>query len=294
MRPASGLLVFGVLAAAFAASCAGGKDEAAARVASAQCLSDAGGLYRKKVAPVLASDQPQTCNECHLSGVDLNLFVRADMCETRACLVDLGLVDMNDPDQSKVLGWIARAQPDSALITQAVIDQEYDAFKEFVEQIAKCGGEACPGVTCPATSDIQGCGTPAQEPDGTVVIPPGTACDPATVETQFRDTVYVWRDRCFPCHFASQPGAAPGAPPWIDDRNGCNTGSLETFHNIVTLGLADPNDPTQSLILRKPLDVAQGGVAHGGGSKFDGMRDPTYQSFLSFLEYWIGCGAPTP
>jgi hypothetical protein len=294
VKAASAVLLFGVVAAALAASCAGGNDEATARVASAQCLSDAGSLYQKKVAPVLASDQPQTCNECHLSGVDLNLFVRADMCETRACLVDLGLVDMNDPDQSKVLAWIARAHPDSALITQDVIDQEYDAFKEFVEQISQCGGEACPGVTCPATSDVEACGSPDQAPDGTIVVPPGTACDSTTVEATFRDTVYVWRDRCFPCHFASEPGSAPGAPSWIDDRNGCNPGALETFHNVVSLGLVDANDPTQSLILRKPLDIAQGGVAHGGGSKFDGTSDPTYQSFLSFLEYWIGCGAPTP
>ncbi|HTQ02481.1 MAG TPA: hypothetical protein VMI54_01450 [Polyangiaceae bacterium] len=294
MKPASAVLVFAVIAAAFAASCSGGKDEAVAREESAQCLSDAGALYQKKVAPVLASDQPQTCNECHLSGVDLNLFVRADMCETRACLVDLGLVDMQDPDDSKVLAWIEKAHPDSALITQDVIDQEYDAFKEFVEQIAKCGGEACPGVTCPATSDVQACGTPDQEPNGNIIVPPNTACDSPTIEATFRDTVYVWRDRCFPCHFASEPGVEPGAPPWIDDRNGCNPGSLETFHNVVSLGLVDSSDPTQSLILRKPLDISQGGVMHGGGSKFDGTDDPTYQSFLSFLEYWIGCGAPAP
>jgi hypothetical protein len=35
-------------------------------------------------------------------------------------------------------------------------------------------------------------------------------------------------------------------------------------------------------------------VSHGGGPKFDGEDDPSYVSFLSFIEYWIGCGAPLP
>lgn len=294
MKAASAVLMLGIAAAAAAASCASRDDAAIARAASQQCLSDAGDLYQRKIAPLFATDRPQTCNQCHLSGVDLSLFVRANMCETRACLVDLGLVDLKNPDQSEVLSWIERAHPDSALITQDVIDQEYDAFKEFVEQMARCGGEACPGVRCPATSDQQACGSPKQQPSGAVIVPSDTACDSLTVESTFRDSVYVWRDRCFPCHFTSAPNTAPGAPLFFDVRNDCNSGSLETFHDIVTQGLIDTNDPTQSLLLRKPLAVEDGGVTHGGGAKFDGTDDPSYASFLSFIEYWIGCGAPLP
>jgi hypothetical protein len=77
-------------------------------------------------------------------------------------------------------------------------------------------------------------------------------------------------------------------------ENNCNSGSLETFHNVIELGLIDQDDPTQSLLLLKPLDDPESGVSHGGGSKFSGTDDPTYASFLSFFEYWIGCGAPVP
>jgi hypothetical protein len=294
MKVASALLLLAVTTAAAVASCGTHDEAAAAREASSQCLSDAGGLYQKKIAPLFATDRPQTCNQCHLSGVDLSLFVRADMCETRACLVDLGLVDMKDPDNSEVLSWILRAHPDSMLITQDVIDQEYDAFKAFVEQIAKCGGEACPGVKCPTTSDKEACGSPTDEPSGATPVADGTACDSPSVEAAFRDSVYVWRDRCFPCHFSSQPSTADGAPLFFDVGSDCNASALNTFHNILALGLIDTNDPTQSLILRKPLDPSEGGVTHGGGSKFDGVTDPTYVSFLSFIEYWIGCGTPTP
>jgi hypothetical protein len=54
------------------------------------------------------------------------------------------------------------------------------------------------------------------------------------------------------------------------------------------------NDPTQSLLLLKPLDAVEGGVDHGGGPKFSGTNDPSYASYLAFIEYWIGCGAPVP
>jgi hypothetical protein len=294
VKIASAVLIFAVAAATAAASCASHDSANVKREQSAQCLSDAGALYQKKIAPLFATDRPQTCNQCHLSGVDLSLFVRADMCETRACLVDLNLVNMQDPDSSEVLTWISRAHPDSDLITQDVIDQEYDAFKEFVEQIAHCGGEACPGVECPATSDKETCGSPTDQPSGATPVPDGTSCDPLPMEAAFRDSVYVWRDRCFPCHFSSEPSTAMGAPLFFDVGSDCNASSLNTFTNIVNLGLLDKNDPTQSLLLRKPLDASAGGVAHGGGAKFDGVDDPSYVSFLSFNEYWIGCGTPTP
>ncbi|HEV8551579.1 MAG TPA: hypothetical protein VGQ57_21170 [Polyangiaceae bacterium] len=291
MKAASVALGLSIAVGAFAASCASSDDAATAKAESAECLSDAGALYQRKIAPLLATDRPQTCNQCHLSGIDMSLFVRDDMCETRACLLNLGLVDLKDPDQSKVLAWIQRAQPDSDLITEDVINQEYDAFKEFVEQIARCGGAACPGVRCPATGSDEGCGS-SGEADSAFLVPPGTSCDLPTIETQFRDTVYVWRDRCSPCHFSSDTSNI--APHWINVANSCNAGSLETFHNVIDLGLVDTQDPTQSLLLLKPVDAAGSGITHGGGAKFSGPSDPSYQSFLSFFEYWIGCGAPLP
>jgi hypothetical protein len=285
------VLLAGVGAAVAAASCSS-DDAAQERAESAACLSRAGELYEQRIAPLLATDRPKTCNQCHLSGVDLGLFVRDDMCETRACLVELGLVNLEHPAESPVLDWIARAHPESELITQEVIDAEYAAFKAFVEQIATCGGQACPGVRCPATHGEDACGLAGDEP--TRPVAPPTGCTPLEVEAAFRDGVYVWRDRCYPCHFASENGVVPGAPLWIDTLNSCNAGSLATFHNVIERGLIDVNDPTQSLLLLKPLDAVEGGVDHGGGPKFSGTNDPSYASYLAFIEYWIGCGAPVP
>jgi len=294
VRYATLALVCSVVLGAVAASCSSPDDPGTqARATSEQCLSQAGSLYERKIAPLLATDRPKTCNQCHLSGIDLSLFVREDMCETRACLLDRGLVDLTNPDQSAVLGWIERAHPDSELITQEVIDQEYEAFKEFVEQIAHCGGEACPGVRCPTSDGGEDCGSPGDEAGVPFLVPAGTSCDLPTVEAEFRDTVYVWRDRCNPCHFSSNTGGGGvTAPLFINVESSCNVDSLETFHNLVASGLMDAENPTQSLLLLKPLDVRDGGVAHGGGPKFHGVDDVSYLSFLSFIEYWAGCGAP--
>jgi hypothetical protein len=286
----STLLLLGLAAAVASGSCA--DDAARERAESAQCLAQAGELYEQKIAPLLATDRPKTCNQCHLSGVDLGLFVRDDMCQTRACLVELGLVNLENPAASPVLGWIARADPDSELITQEVIDAEYAAFEAFVEQIATCGGQACPGVRCPATHGEDACGFAGGEPTAPVVPPGG--CSPLEVEQAFKDGVYAWRDRCFPCHFASEKGVLAGAPLWIDTLNSCNAGSLATFHNLIERGLIDTSGPTQSLLLLKPLNAVESGVSHGGGAKFSGVTDPSYASFLAFIEYWIGCGAPVP
>lgn len=295
MKYATVALVVSVVLGAVAASCSSPDEPATASDASAQCLAQAGGLYERKIAPLLATDRPKTCNQCHLSGIDLGLFVRDDMCETRACLLEGGLVDLENPDQSAVLGWIERAHPDSDLITQEVIDEEYEAFKEFVEQIAECGGEACRGVRCP-TSDVgESCGEADHESTDSFLVPPGTSCDSPTLEAQFRDTVYVWRDRCGPCHFSSHVTAGGvSAPLFINVETTCNAGSLATFHNLIDAGLIDAESPEQSLLLRKPLEASDGGVKHGGGAKFSGKDDPSYESFASFIEYWAACGAPVP
>ncbi|HEY3497562.1 MAG TPA: hypothetical protein VGK73_22850 [Polyangiaceae bacterium] len=289
------VLVLAVAGAAAQASCAGeiGADPAVRE--SARCLSEAGELFEQRIAPLLATDRPKTCNQCHLSGVDLSLFVRDDMCETRACLLELGLVDTGNPADSVVLGWIQRAHPDSELITEAVIQEEYEGMKAFVERIATCSGAACAGVRCPMTGDDEACGS-EPEPGEPSSVPEGTPCDALTIEQTFRDTAYVWRDRCFPCHFTSQPQSSLAAPPWIDVRGNCEAGSIATLRNWEHGGYMNLEEPAQSLVLLKPLPLDQGGVEHGGDAKFSDRNDETYLSFLSFIEYYAACanGATTP
>jgi hypothetical protein len=289
MMRMSAALVLAVLSTAAAASCSSPDGPTAEELASARCLADAGELYEQRIAPLLATDRPKTCNQCHLSGVDLSLFVRDDMCETRACLFELGLVDRQNPDDSLILSWIERAEPESDLVTEQVIAEEYEGFREFVGRMARCGGESCKGVRCPQTSPDAECG-PADTPDDEPpTVPPDTGCTDLALEKAFRDTVYVWRDRCFPCHFTSEKQADLEAPRWIDVEGGCVAGSLKTFHNVVENGYVNLAHPDRSFLLLKPLGEDNGGVEHGGGDKFHGPEDPGYVSFLSFLTHYAGC-----
>jgi hypothetical protein len=295
VKRATAALVVVVLSAAVAASCAA-DGPSPEEIASAECLNDAGTLYEKRIAPLLATDRPKSCNQCHLSGVDLNLFVRDDMCETRACLFELGLINRANPDDSLVLSWIQRAQPESDLITEQVIQEEYEGFREFVGQMARCGGESCQGVRCPQTASDAECGAADQPDDTAPVVPPDTGCDDLSLEKAFTDTVYVWRDRCFPCHFTSEKLADLEAPRWVDVEGGCVAGSLKTFHNIVESGYVNTKNPDRSFLLLKPLGLDNGGVEHGGGDKFHGPEDWGYVSFLSFLTHYSNCvnGVTTP
>src|SRR5690606_25781271 len=93
------------------------------------CDESPGELYERRVAPLFSADNPSTCSQCHAGGVDLAAFLRPDACESMACLQDLGLVDLEHPERSVLLQWIERAQPESELITERVIDEEYAAFE---------------------------------------------------------------------------------------------------------------------------------------------------------------------
>lgn len=75
-------------------------------------LRQRAGRHLRQTDRAAAGDQPpKTCNTCHLSGVDLQMFVRETPCQTMACLDARGLVDLADPTRSVVLQWIAHADP---------------------------------------------------------------------------------------------------------------------------------------------------------------------------------------
>ena len=116
----SALLIAVTLGAAAAASCGDG-DEPSDGHGEAACEVKPSQAFHDRIEPLLADDRVTTCNQCHLSGVDLSAFARETPCKTWACLVDQGLVNVAAPDKSKILDWILRASPDSDLITDNVM-----------------------------------------------------------------------------------------------------------------------------------------------------------------------------
>jgi hypothetical protein len=271
------------LAVALAVSC--GQDPEA----PAACRDVSGtAIFERRIAPLLGDDRPKSCNACHLSGIDMTLFVRSTPCETMACLGELGLVDLEAPEASKVLGWIDRAKPLSPLIDEAVVQAEHDGFLEWIRHNAECGRFECAGVVCSAREP---------EPFCDVAPEPFTAADPAldsgdcsdlALERLFRDTIYASRGRCYPCHFESE-AAPPEAFHFIDQSGSCDEASLETMHAVIDAGLVDVKEPLRSLLLLKPLAEGGGGVPHGGHEKFTPGGDPGYENFAYWLQRYAAC-----
>jgi hypothetical protein len=277
------------------AACGLGNDGAGDGQPSYECTPDEGlDLYERRIAPLLQDDRPSSCNQCHLSGVDLSVFVQSTPCGTMACMVEQGLVNLDSPADSLVLAWIDRAVPMGG-ITEDTIATEHAAMLEWIGMTSACGEEVCAPVDNP-------CGSPAQE----VVeceVPPGSGeetrpvqdagdCSDLTLETVWQEKVYGWRGRCYPCHFDSFDEDFDDAPPWIVTGE-CNLGSLATFRNAQDAGYLDPVDPMASLLLTKPLDESLGGVDHGGGPKMHSIDEPAYQDFVYFLQRYSECNAST-
>jgi hypothetical protein len=272
--------------AAGLASC-GGDDPTPKQAA---CQVEPIQTFHERIEPLLSEGRVTSCNQCHLSGVDLSAFARATPCETWACLVDQDLVDVASPADSKILGWIERASPDSDLITPEVIGAERDAFRDWIDANAACP-DACAGVTCGAAADGPTCavsdhGAPADGNGGAPAVP---GCSDRELEQAFYDDVYSWRGRCFPCHFDTETKADKTAPRWISAVGNCQTGSAVSLKRILGLGLIDLNEPTNSLLLQKPLDAPS--ARHGGGRKFT-TEDEAYLSFLGFISHYRDCRPP--
>lgn len=241
-------------------------------------------LFERKIEPLFSDDHPSTCSQCHLPGVDLQAFARGSACETYACLSEQGLVDTEVPQDSLVLSWIGRAEPDSKLITQSVIQREYDAFSQWLTYVSDCG--ACDGAKCgdgTKACDLEP--EPLRGIDPTTVDPGG--CEPPKLEALFRDAVYVYRGRCAPCHINDHED--PKTPMWIEATFDCAESLTRTFNNVQQRGYLNLEQPEQSLLLLKPLPESQGGVEHGGGDKFQDEADPAYVSFKYFIERLAAC-----
>lgn len=246
---------------------------------------DAHALFDRRIAPLLADDRVTSCNECHLSGIDLSLYVGEDPCATMACMVESGIVDLSAPDDSLVLDWVLRADPGSELITPEVIKAEHDAVREWIEYNARCGDLVCDATENPCGRRTTKCEVPNSSPStGRRPFENPGDCSDATIESAFATLVYSWRGRCEPCHYSGYDGAPEEAPRWIVEGD-CSLGAVKTMRGVIASGLVDPNDPTQSLLLLKPLNK----IPHGGHAKMAGPEDPSYLDFLTWIELWAAC-----
>lgn len=222
-------------------------------------------VFERRILPILQSPKPSSCTECHLSGVELKDYLRPDPTETFVALREAGLIELQKPQESKLLTFIRRQPQKPTLVSSKIREEELAAFTAWIEA----------AVTDPSYRDAK------SKP---VAIGPRVPVE--VVRHGRHDQVlaafveHVWSEslRCAACHSprlnTEQVKKHGERVSWIVPED-----PEATLQKIIDQGLIDLDKPAQSLILQKPTMQ----VEHGGGQKML-IGDRTYQQFLAFIE----------
>ncbi len=227
--------------------------------------SSAEEVFKKRLLPILNSPKPSSCTECHLAGVELKSYLRPTQAATFAALVKHGMIDTENPDDSKILTFINRAPEQPSLITQKVREQESQAFRAWIHAAIKD-----PELL-------------AAKPDDTNI---GPQVSDEIIRHARKDRVLasfienIWTEvaRCAACHSPDQNQKQVKAHgeqvSWITLND-----PQATLNYILDADLIDIENPEKSLLLQKPTLQ----VEHMGGQKMM-IGDRSYKQFRRFID----------
>ena len=112
----------------------------AARVCAADTAPDAKEVFERRILPIFKSPNPSSCTECHLAGVDLKNYILPSHEKTLFSLRDQGLIDFENPADSKILRRIAMGggtNQGAALISPKAREAEHAAFADWIQASAR-------------------------------------------------------------------------------------------------------------------------------------------------------------
>lgn len=207
-------------------------------------------VFDRRIRPLLDAKNPSSCAQCHLSGVDLKSYIRPSESETFAALREQGMLDVERPEDSRILKFIRMSRPQTPLVTQQVRDLEYTAFSDWIIAAVKDPNMAKAKVAKSAS--------PAGPTVPNAVIR-HTRLD--SVVASFERNVWSQEGRCMNCH---RPDNAANIKKYGERVSWFVPGDPEaTMGRLIAQGDVDVEKPEESLLLLKPLNK----VAHGGGVK---------------------------
>ncbi len=229
-------------------------------------------VFTRRILPIMNSAKPSSCAECHLSGVDLKDYIRADQAETFAALVKGGMIDTKQPQKSKLLEFISRTPAKPSIVSADVRKEELAAFTAWIEE----------AVRDPELLKAKA-GSESLGPKLPVEVVRHARHD--RVLASFIDNVWVEATRCAACHspqFNKEQVKKHGEQvSWMTPDD-----PAATLKHLVEAGLIDTEEPTKSLLLQKPTMQ----VKHGGGIKMV-VGDRSYKQFRKFLEDYAAMSA---
>ncbi len=233
-------------------------------------------LYTRYVEPFVSGTLPTSCSECHMTGIDMSMYAQDTACDTMACMMGQGVVDLDNPEGSALLSMIDMGDPNSSVFDVSV---EHQAMLEWIDWSAQCHQQVCGDIDSPCDQN-SGATSTGTNPIGD--------CSEEDLLATFWNTVIVDRGRCLTCHsdwgqsegtfgacqdvsdcqfeqicvdgscLAPGPAMAPhffeGVDGMLDWNNPDHrTQGLNTMYNVVALGLVDIENPADSSLITKPL-----------------------------------------
>ena len=229
-------------------------------------------VFTRRILPIMNSAKPSSCAECHLSGVDLKDYIRADQAETFAALVKGGMIDAKQPQKSKLLEFISRSPAKPTIVSADIRKEELAAFTAWIEE----------AVRDPELLKAKA-GSEKLGPKLPVEVVRHARND--RVLASFIDNIWVEATRCAACHSPllnqKQVKEFGERVSWMKPDD-----PAATLKHLVDAGLIDTDEPTQSMILLKPTMQ----VKHGGGIKMV-VGDRSYKQFRKFLEDYAAMSA---
>lgn len=223
-------------------------------------------IFNRRILPIMKADNSSSCADCHLSGVDLKNYILDDQAQTFAAMRDQGLINVADPDKSKILTFISRTPDKPSPISDKVRQQEFRAFRAWI--VAAVKEPELLKTKAAAEADF-----PTNLP---VEVIRHARKD--RVLSSFVDNVWSQMGRCLHCHSPNlnqkQVEKHGQKVSWIVPHD-----PAATLDKLVNGGNIDLDDPEESLVLLKPAGLAD----HGGGPKFL-VGDTAYKQFLTFVK----------
>lgn len=229
-------------------------------------------VFEQRILPIFKSDQPSSCLQCHLAGVDLKNYIKPSSEATFLSLRDQGLVDLNKPEQSKILKLINMNDADNPganLLHTKTRDAEANAFAEWLK--ACCRDSKLRDAPKLADSEL----AKPSRPDDVIRF----ARTDRLLES-FEQNIWGQRHRCMGCHTEGSDQNRKLVRENGEQVSWMKRSAAETMTYLIrTRHLIEIESPEKSLLLLKPLKE----VDHGGGKKFL-KGDLGYKGFRTWLE----------
>lgn len=227
---------------------------------------DAAEIFARRMLPIAQSSERSSCTECHFGGVELRNYIHEDQETTFVALRDDGLIDVGDPDKSKILTFIGRHTAETDPLVAKVRKAELQAFRSWIRAAVKD----------PELRDSKAKSTARVRSELPVEVVRHMRRD--SVVKSFVENIWLEMGRCVNCH-------SPERNKRLIKEHGEQISWLvpkdpaATLKNLVDGGNIDTDDPEQSMLLLKPLGIED----HGGGPKFaPGSRtDKNFRGFLN-------------